>query len=79
MLPFFKNRMKIDLVNDQKAIDPDDFPFSLNLQVDWLYGAPARDVDVEVAYRIQPQSTWERWKAFTFLDPARAKSFSWSK
>jgi alpha-2-macroglobulin len=69
------NRLKIsiDFGADRLSVDRPDL--TGNLKVNWLHGAPARSLRAHVAVTLnQMRTQFERYRAFTFDDPARTFS-----
>lgn len=67
------NRLKLDLNFGKKALYAADQNLTGNLQVNWLHGAPARQLraKVETTVRATP-TTFANYKDFVFDDPARS-------
>ncbi|MEO1626679.1 MAG: MG2 domain-containing protein, partial [Bacteroidota bacterium] len=67
------NRLKIKLdLDPAKAIAVNDLPKSTQLQVNWLHGAPARNLKAKVEVQVKEGSTtFPKYKEYRFTDPAR--------
>jgi len=66
------NRLKIKLDVADKVLSKRDRILNADLQVNWLHGAPAKNLkaDIEVKY-IQSKTTFDKYKGFIFDDPAK--------
>lgn len=66
------NRLKINLDFGKEELKSTDEPLSANLQVDWLHGAPARNLDAKVEVEVSATNTkFDKYSQFEFDDPAR--------
>jgi len=66
------NRLAIDLDFGKEALSVEDEPVSASLQVNWLHGAPARNLDARVEMDLQAaNTTFEGYTDYEFDDPAR--------
>lgn len=66
------NRLKADLNFGKEELTPEDMPTTVQVQSNWLHGAPAKDSDVkiEMQLRAAPMS-FPKYSDFNFTDPAR--------
>lgn len=67
------NRLKIDLnIAQQEMLRQSDEPLATKLQVNWLHGAPASNLDAKVEVQLTPKkTTFDKFGDYTFDDPAR--------
>jgi uncharacterized protein YfaS (alpha-2-macroglobulin family) len=66
------NRLKVKLNVPDKVLTKRNRMLNADLQVNWLHGAPARNLkaDIEVKY-VQSKTVFEKYKNFIFDDPAQ--------
>ncbi|NBC82542.1 MAG: hypothetical protein GVY19_04090 [Bacteroidetes bacterium] len=66
------NRLKIELDLGKDKLYSSDAGINSKMQVNWLHGAAARDLDVEVNYTLSSHSTsFKEYKNYNFTDPSR--------
>ncbi|ELR69099.1 hypothetical protein C900_05488 [Fulvivirga imtechensis AK7] len=66
------NRLKINLDFGKDKLTALDSDVSGQLQVNWLHGAPARNLKAEFEVMLVPsKTTFDKFQAYTFDDPAR--------
>ncbi len=66
------NRLKINLDFGKEELTKEDGKLKGNLQVNWLHGAPAKDLKAKVEVEVKSiNTTFEKYKEFEFDDPAR--------
>jgi len=66
------NRLAIELDFGTKTLSVEDEPVSASLQVNWLHGAPARNLEARVEMQLQAvNTTFEDYGDYEFDDPAR--------
>ena len=66
------NRLKINLDFGREEIFADDLLLNGNLQVNWLHGAPAQNVEVKIESQVRAMNTtFKKYKEYEFDDPAR--------
>lgn len=66
------NRLKIAVDFGKEALKAADTDLKGSIQVDWLHGAPAANVDTKVNLRLAAtNTTFEDYKDYEFDDPAR--------
>ncbi len=66
------NRLKIKLGIDQQRLTGSDMPLDLPLQVNWLHGAPGKNLKAKMEVQLQAQhTTFSKYKNYEFDDPAR--------
>lgn len=67
------NRLKINIDFGKKEIAAGEESMSVNMQVNWLHGSPARGVKVKVETTIAPIKTeFPKFKDFVFDNPVRS-------
>ncbi len=66
------NRLSVDLEFPGESLSASDQPFRTQLQVNWLQGAPGRNLraTVEATLRQDPDG-WDGYPGFVFQDPTR--------
>lgn len=66
------NRLKIDLDFGAGDLVLSNNQINGNLQVNWLHGAPAKNLDAKIEVQARDvKTTFDTYKGFTFDDPAR--------
>ena len=66
------NRLKINLDFGKEKLLAGDRQIRGDLQVNWLHGAPARDVEAKIEVQVRPiNTTFDKYKEYEFDDPAR--------
>ena len=66
------NRLKIDLDFGKDALSVEDEPAQGKIQVNWLHGAPARNLNTVVEANFKSvNTTFDKFPSFEFDDPAR--------
>ena len=66
------NRLKIKLDFDKKELRAGDQNLDGDLQVNWLHGAPGRNLRTKVEVQLQPTTTtFDKYPSYVFDDPAR--------
>lgn len=66
------NRLKIGLNFGKEALSYADEPIQANVQVNWLYGAPAQNLKTVVELDVQSANTqFDNFNEYEFDDPAR--------
>ncbi|MEM9921075.1 MAG: MG2 domain-containing protein [Bacteroidota bacterium] len=67
------NRLKIKYdLDPAKPLAGADLPRQTNMQVNWLHGAPARNLKAKVEVQLKQASTsFSKYKTYRFTDPAR--------
>ncbi len=67
------NRLKVNLDFGGERLNAQNNPVDIGLQVNWLYGAPAKKVKTKVELDIQSvNTTFDNYNNYEFDDPARA-------
>ncbi len=67
------NRLKIDIDFGKEELQVEDTNLKGKLQVNWLHGAPAKNVRTEIKLEMKPINTYfKSYKEFEFDDPARS-------
>ncbi len=67
------NRLKVKLDFGKEELSVVDEPVTGNLQVNWLHGAPARNLDARVEVQVRSVNTaFDKYSSFEFDDPARS-------
>ncbi len=67
------NRLKINLDFGKEELTAEDQNIKGNLQVNWLHGAPARNLKAKVEVQFNATTTqFKQYKDFVFDDPARS-------
>jgi alpha-2-macroglobulin len=73
------NRLKINLDFGKKELSAVDMPLNTDLQVNWLHGAPARNLKTKIEMKLrQTNTTFPAFGDFEFDDPARQTSSEFS-
>lgn len=66
------NRLKINLDFGKESLSARDEPMQAKLQVNWLHGAPAKNLDAKIEMEVQQtNTTFNNFGHFEFDDPAR--------
>lgn len=66
------NRLKVNLDFGKEQLSYADEPLEANLQVNWLHGAPAQNLDTKVELIVQSKNTtFSKFSEYEFDDPAR--------
>ena len=66
------NRLKVDLGFGREILSAREEPFTGQLQVNWLHGAPARNLKTLIEVNLKSiNTTFEAFSEFEFDDPAR--------
>lgn len=66
------NRLKVDLDFGKEQLSYQDDPIAANLQVNWLYGAPAKNLKTIVEMVVNgTNTTFDDFRDYEFDDPAR--------
>ena len=66
------NRLKIKLDFENEQLVAEDMPMSIPLQVNWLHGAPGRNLKARSEIQLRAQNTtFPKYKTYEFDDPAR--------
>ncbi len=66
------NRLKIDLDFGKEKLAARDSDLTGDLQVNWLHGAPARNVAAKIEVQVKAtNTTFDKYKEYEFDDPAR--------
>lgn len=67
------NRLKVQLDFGGERLKQTDGEISGDLQVNWLHGAPARNLKAKIEAKVKNTSTsFPKFKSFVFRDPARS-------
>ena len=67
------NRLKINLDFGKEELSSKDEPLSADLQVNWLHGAAAQNLDAKVEIQVRATNTkFDKYGDFEFDDPARS-------
>ena len=66
------NRLKIKLDFGKETLGPEDQNLSADLQVNWLHGAPAKNLKAKIESKMKSiKTTFPTYSSFVFDDPAR--------
>ena len=66
------NRLKINLDFQDRILSTDE-PIHGTAQVNWLHGAPARNLNIEIEATLTPtREAFENFKTYNFSDPVRS-------
>ncbi|MEL6944673.1 MAG: alpha-2-macroglobulin, partial [Bacteroidota bacterium] len=66
------NRLKLELDFSKEKLTPDDEPARASLNVKWLHGAPAQNLDAKVELSVNTiNTTFDEFGEYEFDDPAR--------
>ncbi len=66
------NRLKIKLDFGKEELSVNDMPLSSKLQVNWLHGAPARNLKAKIEMQLRSvNTTFKKYGDYEFDDPAR--------
>lgn len=66
------NRLKINLDFGKEELNVADMPMNTKLQVNWLHGAPARNLKAKIEMQMKPaNTTFKKFEDYEFDDPAR--------
>lgn len=72
------NRLKLKLDFAKESLSRADMPLNTDLQVNWLHGAPARNLKAKVEMKLRPVNTsFKKYPDFEFDDPARVVDASY--
>lgn len=67
------NRYKIELDFGKEKLSVQNDPVDVNMQVNWLYGAPAKNAQTRVEMNVEAvNTTFDNYRNYEFDDPARS-------
>ncbi|MFT5382847.1 MAG: hypothetical protein ACI81W_000241 [Saprospiraceae bacterium] len=73
------NRLKINLDFGKEELSAEDMPLNTDLQVNWLHGAPGRNLNTKIEMKLrQTNTTFPAFGSFEFDDPARKTDSEYS-
>ncbi len=67
------NRLKVNLDFGKEKLSYADAPLQANMQVNWLHGAPAQNLNTKVELQVKAKDTkFDKFSEYKFDDPARS-------